>query len=236
MKENLISKTFGIYKIINLINLKVYVGSTSRSFKERWASWRGDLRNSRTKNKHLLRAWNKYGEENFSFEVLEVIESKEKVLEREQHWIDTLKPEYNNRPQASSNKGFKHTKASKDKLSSSLRGRRKNPRPFCKCGEPVKEHYTKTGKFHSYYKTCGERECTKHCTPCSDETKLKISMSHKLTGHRPSFLGYTHSEETKKILSEKSKITSTGRKHTEETKAKLSSALKGNKNGCKSTI
>lgn len=221
-----ITKCFGVYQIKNLVNSKIYIGSTSCSFKTRWASWRGDLKNGRTKNKHLQNAWNKYGKDAFEFSVLEVVENKSEVLEREQYWIDTLKPEYNNRPNASSNLGWKMPKEAID-----LRGRRKNPRPLCKCGQLVKEHYKDSGTFHSYYKTCGSAECTKHFTPCSEETKKRIAEAQKRIGNKPSFKGYTHSEETKEKLRQSSKITSLGRKHTEETKRKMSESMKGNRRG-----
>lgn len=38
-------------------------------------------------NSHLQNAWNKYGEDAFEFEVVEKC-SKDKLLEREQYWID----------------------------------------------------------------------------------------------------------------------------------------------------
>ena len=222
-----ITKCFGIYRIKNLINDKIYVGSTTKSFSIRWRQWRGDLKRNKA-NKHLSNAWNKYGKDVFEFSILEVVIDKEKVLEREQYWIDTLKPEYNNRPNASSNSGWKMPEEAIKKRSNKVRGRRKNPRPNCKCGKPVKEHYTKTGRFHSYYLTCNSPECKKHFTPCSEQTKKKIGEAQKRIGNRPSFKGHKHSEETKKILSEKSKIISLERRYTEEAKKKMSEAMKGN--------
>jgi hypothetical protein len=127
--------------------------------------------------------------------------------------------------------GRKASEETKIKQSNSLKGRRKNPRPFCKCGELVKEHYTKSGRFHSYYKTCGNIECMKHFIPCSEEKKKKISEAQIRVGNKPSFKGFNHSAETKRRLSEASKIISLGRKHSEETKEKLRQIQKGNTNG-----
>ncbi len=61
----------GIYQIRNLINGKVYVGSF-RNLKERWGEHKRLLRSNRLKHHspHLQHAWNKYGEENFIFEIL----------------------------------------------------------------------------------------------------------------------------------------------------------------------
>jgi hypothetical protein len=38
----------------------------------------------------LQNAWNKYGEDNFYFSVLELVPDKDKLIEREQYWIDKL--------------------------------------------------------------------------------------------------------------------------------------------------
>lgn len=58
MRKNLIYKTFGVYQIKNLINGKVKVGSTIRSFSERWAEWRRDLKQGKS-NDHLQKSWDK---------------------------------------------------------------------------------------------------------------------------------------------------------------------------------
>ena len=76
----------GIYSITNLVNNKVYVGS-STNINHRFITHKSRLRNNIHCNKHLQNAWNKYGEENFKFEVIEECE-EDKLTEREQYWID----------------------------------------------------------------------------------------------------------------------------------------------------
>jgi len=61
-----------IYKIINLVNSKFYVGSTINQ-KTRFRQHRKLLRGNRHHCKHLQAAWNKYGEDKFLFAVLEVV-------------------------------------------------------------------------------------------------------------------------------------------------------------------
>lgn len=79
-----------IYKITNLIDNKAYIGQTSdykRRFTEHKARGYGQ-----EKNKLLYFAFDKYGIENFSFEVLE---ETEQYNEREEYWINyynTFKP------------------------------------------------------------------------------------------------------------------------------------------------
>jgi group I intron endonuclease len=80
----------GIYKIINLCNGKFYIGS-SRNLKRRWKEHKLELRKNNHSNAHLQSAWNKYGEENFKFEIIEYIEDIIELKNREQYWIDILK-------------------------------------------------------------------------------------------------------------------------------------------------
>jgi group I intron endonuclease len=61
-----------IYKIINLVNDKFYVGSTTNK-KVRFREHRKQLRGNRHHCKHLQAAWNKYGEAKFDFVVVEEV-------------------------------------------------------------------------------------------------------------------------------------------------------------------
>ncbi len=83
-----------IYKIFCKANGKCYVGSTVR-FSLRKKDHIRKLKSGRHESKILQNAWNKYGEENMMFEILEVIEDKETIFNREQFFIDTLQPYFN---------------------------------------------------------------------------------------------------------------------------------------------
>lgn len=78
----------GIYKIENLINGKIYIGQ-SIDIKDRFSSHKRIPSSSEEIKKHypLYRAFNKYGLENFSFEIIEQCE-KNQLNEREKYWID----------------------------------------------------------------------------------------------------------------------------------------------------
>lgn len=102
----------GVYRIRNLINSKFYIGSTSWDFKKRWRTHRNQLLKNRHDNPHLQYSWNKHGEANFKFEVVELCD-KSICFQREQHYIDTLHPQYNILPNAGTVRGYKHTAASK---------------------------------------------------------------------------------------------------------------------------
>lgn len=77
----------GVYKITNLCNSKVYIGSTRKSFVSRYASHYEKLRTNNHKGYwHLQNAVNKYGIEAFEFEILEICD-KEICIQRETYWI-----------------------------------------------------------------------------------------------------------------------------------------------------
>ena len=84
--ENKFKKEIGIYKITNLTNNKVYIGQTKEKFQRRFWMHRWELRNNIHDNRHLQSAWNKYGEENFSFEVVEICK-EEDIDEKEKNFI-----------------------------------------------------------------------------------------------------------------------------------------------------
>ena len=63
-------KTWGIYKIENLMNHKIYYGS-STNLKKRLRDHRCELRKNKHCNIHLQNAWNLYGENAFTFDIVE---------------------------------------------------------------------------------------------------------------------------------------------------------------------
>lgn len=83
----------GIYKITCLSNNKCYIGQ-SVSIKRRITTHKRELRTNTHYNQKLQRAYNKYGQNNFTYEILELC-SKEKLNEREQFYIK-LFDSYNN--------------------------------------------------------------------------------------------------------------------------------------------
>lgn len=82
-----------IYSIINLKNNKKYIGSTI-DLDSRIRQHLYKLRNNKHHSKYLQCSWNKHGEQNFIFHILEFC-SKEKTLEIEQIYLISLNPEYN---------------------------------------------------------------------------------------------------------------------------------------------
>lgn len=78
----------GIYTITNIENNKLYIGKT-KNFYTRWSSHISNLRKNKHTSRHLQKAWNKYGENSFIFEILEECE-EEFLYSLEHYWCNLL--------------------------------------------------------------------------------------------------------------------------------------------------
>ncbi len=85
-----IPETSGIYRITCIPTSKFYIGSAVNLYHRRVCHF-NDLQHGTHRNSRLQRAWNKYGPDAFTFEVLELILIPF-LLEREQYWFDKLQP------------------------------------------------------------------------------------------------------------------------------------------------
>lgn len=205
--------TCGIYKITNITNGKVYVGSSDDIY-YRWSQHKANLPRNKHHNPHLQSAWKKYGEANFKWEIIQDCEEND-LLKYEQYWMDYYhsadrKFGYNIMPAAGRRKqseesirkiiesttgaknhfyGKHHTEESRKKMSESLKGRTVWNKGLVGFGKGRK---------------------------LSEETKKKMSLAQ---------MGKKASEETRKRISEGR----VGIRVTEEAKKKISEALKGNK-------
>ena len=117
----------GIYKIENKIDGKIYLG-LSINIHHRMSVHLSALRKGYEENSYLQNAWNKYGESNFEFGIVETC-TPEDLLEREIFLIkslNTIRPNgYNIHPGGSvppNNKGSKFTKSHKEKIATGLMG------------------------------------------------------------------------------------------------------------------
>lgn len=111
----------GIYSITNTVSGSRYVGSAV-NIARRWRAHLHTLRSRLKSPPKLQRAWDKYGEAIFKFEVLQTC-PREELLTWEQRHIDRLQPKYNTRAQAKSNLGIKwsaETNAKKGRARSSI--------------------------------------------------------------------------------------------------------------------
>lgn len=109
----------GIYMFFNMISGKRYIGSSVDIY-NRIHEHVHNLNNNKSHNAHFQNSWNKYGEEVFMFCVLEFCDSEIR-FDREQYYIDTLKPEYNLTLNVIANFGHIPTKETKEKISNTLK-------------------------------------------------------------------------------------------------------------------
>jgi len=110
------TKNAGIYSITSKINGKRYIGSSIR-ISYRWKDHKRKLRSNKHHSTHLQNHYNKYGEDDLVFSIVEIIEKdnlslkqfKELLLEREQTYLDNWQEcQFNNSKTAISSLGCKN--------------------------------------------------------------------------------------------------------------------------------
>lgn len=163
----------GIYKITNIITNQFYIGSAVILERRRNTHFYSLIRNDHDNSK-LQNAFNKYGEENFVFEILEEIEDKTKLIEREQYYLDTLKPHYNICKIAGSTLGRKVTIKHKRNLSKAWE-RRKIEKPHSietreKMSKSISEARKKPEVIKRYQEALSKRKLIK-CPHCDYTSK-----------------------------------------------------------------
>lgn len=187
-----------IYKIENLCNGKLYVGQTV-DFRSRKGSHLSALRRGKSANIYLQRAFDKYGENNFEFSILEFCEPSE-LNDREMYWIeilDTYNSGYNMDKGGGGIRGYHFTDEQKAKISAANKGRivsdvakqhmRENHAKLKgenhpAYGIPWRERTSIEGQISMRLKMserCKGENNPNYGKPMSDEQKQKLSESHK---------------------------------------------------------
>lgn len=126
----------GIYKIINVVNNKFYVGSAI-DFKRRKTRHFSELRTGKHNNNKLQNAWNKHGEQAFVFVIVEDLPYGSDLLAAENVWlkehvgkdycynigIDATAPMLGMTGELSPTWGYEHTSDAINKISITSKGR-----------------------------------------------------------------------------------------------------------------
>lgn len=181
----------GIYRIKHIKSNKDYIGSAV-NLRTRWNNHIGVLRNNKHHNSYLQNAFNKYGEDSFRFEIIEFVEDKTKLIEREQYWIDYYKVcdekyGYNMSPIAGSTLGKPCKEETKRHISEAKTGRPNGnkgkkkpgfvpPKPFPKGIIPWNKGQDMS---EEYKEQCRKREEGFKLSGKSDQIKEKISKALK---------------------------------------------------------
>jgi len=223
-------KTMAVYQILNTSNGKRYIGS-SRHLEWRWVTHKQQLKRGNHHSRHLQRAWDKYGEEPFIFEILEVVLDPSILLAREQYYLDLYQPweaetGYNSAHIAGSNAGMRRSPEVKARISAALKGRRftLEHRQRIASAAALHKHSLETKEK---LRLIAKMRTPHYGTPCSPETRAKISQA--LSGALNPQYGKPLSEETRKKIGVKSKGRQTfkGHRHTVETKARMRESALG---------
>lgn len=112
-----------VYLITNIANGNVYVGS-SLTPQRRWSQHKTSLRGGKHHSPVLQRAWDKYGENSFRFEIIEDVPNPLHLTAVEQVYINFFKPVYNVCLTAGSRLGMAHKQETKQKIRESLTGKK----------------------------------------------------------------------------------------------------------------
>ena len=209
-----------VYKIVNIINRKIYIGkhSTKNPYDDYFGS-----------GKEIRSAIEKYGIENFTKEIIFCFDKEEDAFLKEAEIVnlDFVKNEntyniavggngYGGSWSGEKNPmyGKKHKQETKYKISTSHKGE-KNPM------------YGMTGEKNPFY---GKHHTKETREKLSNAAKRRCGENHPMygkTGENSPNFGRKHTQESREKIS-KSNI---GKKHTQESKDKMSKAKKGKYTG-----
>jgi len=197
--------SIGVYKITCLSNERFYIGS-SVDVDRRIRQHRNSLLNNAHYNKHLQRAWDKYGQDSFVFEqILECTLDKLRVSEK---WmIDQLKPMFNCSGTDPESNLFHPNAETRRKLSVAHIGNK----------HALGHRHSDETKATLSSLLVGNKRLLgfKH----SDETKELMSKSRVGSNH---LAGATHSVEHNENIAK----ALTGKRRSDETKLKMSESQK----------
>jgi len=196
-----------VYKITNKVNGTSYVGQTTLTTEKRWESHLKAAKYKRD-NSAILSAIRKYGEENFTIEIIDTADSIEELNKKEIFWIsksNTLAPNgYNLK--LGGNQGGKNSEEAKKKQSDAVKAKYCNGYISPRCGKKLSEQTKQLISIANKGKKRG---------PLSEEHRAKIGAGHRgkkkphslawRENHRLKMLGHKDSEETKTKRAEKRK-------------------------------
>lgn len=156
------SSKIGVYSITNIINNKRYIGSTKSAFHTRKTKHINSLKLNKHFNVHLQNSYNKYGDNAFIFEILEVCENKD-VEKKEAYYIKKYKSNlklYGYNIANVKHYKFKYKQSKQAILNKSIYKRKKSSLDghiFLEKGlNKGVNRYSLNGAFIKYYKSCKE--------------------------------------------------------------------------------
>lgn len=179
MKVNhkLLNEKCGIYRIINKVNNKIYIGS-SKNLYDRLHQHFLQLRRNKHSNNHLQYSYNKYGLDNFYYEIIEFCDLEDQFT-KEQYYITKFKPEYNKSLNVIPWRGCSPSKEQRKRISETLKLKYKQGIIDCY----RQDHMWKKHFIYDIY-TFELVEISKNRTEC-----LKFLNLKGLSGNKYSIVG-----------------------------------------------
>jgi group I intron endonuclease len=164
----------GIYTIKSLKDNKILVGQSTNIF-SRLSQHKFHLRNNTHDNRHLQNAYNKYGVDNFQFEVLVVCE-EQYLYSEENYWCNLLNTHnhkfgYNIKP-TNPNGNYRHSEETKLKISEKLKGYKHTDEFKKNCSFRMIGHKKSKETLERLKTSCTGKKHT-------DFTKQKLSLIKK---------------------------------------------------------
>lgn len=177
-----------IYKAINKINGKIYIGQTSKAVSRRIAEhiWNHSL---------FGKAIEKYGVQSFDISIIDIAENENILNEKEQYWIKfyncMLPYGYNMTSGGNGSRGIVVTDETRRKISKANKGKKRSEETKRRLSNSLKK-YKKTPEHCKNISLGRKGKATRKGAILSKETKIKISNSRK---------GQLLSEEIKRKIS-----------------------------------
>ena len=175
-----------IYKITNLMNNKIYIGQTSRKLSKRILEYKKSLLYNNQQNTHLQNSFNKYGFENFQFEVIDIAQNINELNEKEINYI-------------------KQYDSTNKKIGYNIESGGKNSIPTTETLEKMSRSHQGIKQTDSWINKrvakAGTENAKKYGRRKTEEEKLILSVNN------PKFwLGKTRDDETRRKISETKKF------------------------------
>lgn len=204
----------GVYLILCTSNGDRYIGSSKDIATRKHNHWY-NLRTGKSHNVHMQNAWNKYGPDSFTFEVLEIVTDVSSLTGREQYWIDLIRPEFNKAKTATS--GFTalgHSEETRLKLANIQRSRMQS--------SVLRQRLRDAATEQNRTKGNGSKG-----KPVSEERKHKLREANKRQFSTPESRT-RHSQIMKSVMTpdvgEKIRQSKLGLKATDETKQQMATS------------
>ena len=178
-------KICGVYEIVNVVNNKRYIGQ-SININTRFRAHKNKLRNNQHRNAYLQNAWNKYGENNFTFNIIKICSEADLDKFEKQYIVlyNTCDRKFGYNIDNGGNSNKHLSTETREKIRKTRQKENLSEETIRKMSDSAKKRCS-TQEWKQYYRDIltGRK--------LSEETKSKMRESH---------LEKSHSDETRKKI------------------------------------